>query len=241
MLMDRRTLPEVDLAIVDGAVRGREDLERLEEVRAKSRYVVGLGTCAESGGIASLGNRFELEELVAESFGRTHDLFGYYLSGSSGGDGAPFPSDHVALLRRASGLGEWVKVDGFIPGCPPPLGQIGRVVSELKGEAAETQAAGPERKPVCSECPRTARKDPVERFTEFPGPEVRADACLASRGVLCLGFTTRGGCGAPCPRGGLPCWGAAAPRRARFGRSTRGRPSRGFSHPSCGSAGSRPT
>ena len=35
--------------------------------------------------------------------------------------------------------------------------------------------------------------------------------CFLSRGVLCLGQVTLGGCGAPCTKGGLPCWGCRGP------------------------------
>ena len=227
--MDQPKLASVDLAIVDGAVRGEEDLERLQEARAKSRYLVGWGTCASSGGIASLGNRFEIEDLISESFGRTPDLFGHYLSGTGVGRISALPKDRTALLRKAGGLGEWVKVDAFIPGCPPPLGQLTRAVGELRDEAEGELAAGAERKPVCRECPRTACKDPVERLVELPSAGLPAEACMASRGVLCLGFTTRGGCGAPCPRGGLPCWGCRGATDAALARIADGETLEGLS------------
>ena len=43
--------------------------------------------------------------------------------------------------------------------------------------------------PVCLECPR------------------RGKNCLLSQGRLCFGPWILGGCGAPCPWGGLPCLG----------------------------------
>jgi coenzyme F420-reducing hydrogenase gamma subunit len=47
--------------------------------------------------------------------------------------------------------------------------------------------------PVCVECKR--------RFT----------TCMFDRGQLCLGSVTRAGCDAPCPAGGLGCWGCRGP------------------------------
>lgn len=205
MLMDERSFPHVDLAIVDGAVRAREDIERLEEARAKSRWLVGWGTCAATGGVPASANRFELEDVVAESFGRTQDLFGHYFAGAQAVDGPAFLVEELSLLRRAFGIGAVVRVDGYIPGCPPPFAPLTQVLAELQGRTVS--AAARERKPVCSECPRTARKEPVEHFRDFPGGDIDPTACLASRGVLCLGFMARCGCGAPCPKGGLPCWG----------------------------------
>ncbi len=214
MLMDERTFPRVDLTIVDGAVRAQEDVARLEEARAKSRHLIAFGSCAAMGGIPSLANRVEIEEIVAESFGKTQDVFGHYLAGTREVDGPSFLVDDLALLRRASGIGEVARVDGFVPGCPPPLSRLIHMAAELAGRPVAPAAAQADRKPVCWDCPRTARKEPVERFRDFPAPGVDPTACLASRGVFCLGFMIRAGCGAPCPRGGFPCWGCRGPAEA---------------------------
>lgn len=207
MLMDASSFPVVDLTIVDGAVRGREDVERLEEARAKSRFLIGFGTCAATGGVPAAANRSEIEEVVAESFGRTQDAFGHYFAGTRLVEGPSFLVEQLALLRRVSGIGDVVKVEGHIPGCPPPLDPLVQAVAELSGRQADSSAGGRERRPVCSECPRSARKDTVESFRNFPGKETGPTDCLATRGVLCLGFMTRSGCGAPCTQGGMPCWG----------------------------------
>jgi coenzyme F420-reducing hydrogenase gamma subunit len=69
-------------------------------------------------------------------------------------------------------------------------------------------------------------KDEVERIIQhliwdipfqFPAYPVcleckhRYTVCLFDRGQLCLGPITRGGCNAPCPAGGLGCWGCRGP------------------------------
>ena len=40
ILMDQKTIPEVDIAIVSGSVRNQENKERLEELRAKSKVLI---------------------------------------------------------------------------------------------------------------------------------------------------------------------------------------------------------
>ena len=50
-IFDEREVPELDICLVEGAVRTREDLEKLREARSKSRILVGLGSCATYGGI----------------------------------------------------------------------------------------------------------------------------------------------------------------------------------------------
>jgi F420-non-reducing hydrogenase small subunit len=207
MLMDEGSLPEVELAIVDGAVRCKEDVERLEEARAKSRYLVGLGSCATSGGIPALANRFALEDLLEGSFGRTQDVFDHYLDGTRAANRVSASVEPFQLLRKVSPIGAVVRVDDTVPGCPPPVALLERLFEQLAGRPVDPAAVGKEPKTVCSECGRTPRKSPADELRDFPGRGTDPASCLASCGVICLGFVTRGGCGATCPGGGLPCWG----------------------------------
>ena len=64
MLMDQEQILETEIAVVDGAVRIREDEEKLIEVRRTSRILIAWGTCAVFGGVPALANGFELEELI---------------------------------------------------------------------------------------------------------------------------------------------------------------------------------
>jgi len=93
---------------------------------------------------------------------------------------------------------EVVKVDLSIPGCPISKSEVERIVQHV---ALDLPWQFPEY-PVCVEC--------KQRFT----------VCMFDKGQLCLGPLTRAGCNAPCPAGGLGCWGcrgpAADPNRAEF-------------------------
>ena len=209
MLIDAEELGEVDVALVDGLVRVKEDEEKLMETRHKSRYLVAWGTCAAFGGIPAHANQYELEDLLEESYGHTQDTFEYYLSGSGGVDWKTFQEqeNELQVLRRARKLDDFVRADYYLPGCPPSVGLLINLVRELRGEG---QQAKP--KPiVCAECSRKPRKMQVDQFWVSPKPDWEADQCFTSRGSICLGFMTRGGCGAVCPRGGLPCWGCRGP------------------------------
>ena len=84
---------------------------------------------------------------------------------------------------------EVVKVDLEIPGCPVNKDEVERIVQHL---ALELPYPFPVY-PVCLEC--------KQRFT----------VCMWDRGELCLGPITRAGCTAPCPAGGLGCWGCRGP------------------------------
>jgi sulfhydrogenase subunit delta len=82
-----------------------------------------------------------------------------------------------------------VPVDLEIPGCPVSKEEIERIVQHLVWNVPYQFPAYP----VCLEC--------KQRFT----------VCMFEKGELCLGPITRGGCNAPCPAGGLGCWGCRGP------------------------------
>jgi F420-non-reducing hydrogenase small subunit len=207
MLIDEVEIGEVEVSLVDGAVRGKEDVEKLIEARNKSRYLVAWGTCAAFGGIPAFANQYELEELIEDSYGQTQDPFAYYLSGMRGVDQTSYQERELTLLRRVGKLNDFVRVDYYVPGCPPEMSILHQLISELKGEG---QAMKP-RLIVCSECNRKTLKTPPDSVWIFPKPEWKIEHCFTSLGALCMGFITKGGCGAVCPRGGFPCWGCRGP------------------------------
>lgn len=82
-----------------------------------------------------------------------------------------------------------VKVDFEIPGCPVSKAEVERIVQHIIWEVPYEFPGYP----VCLEC--------KQRYT----------TCVFEKGHLCLGSITRGGCNAPCPAGGLGCWGCRGP------------------------------
>jgi len=208
ILMDRETIAEADVAIVEGLVRLRDDMETLREARTKSRYVVAWGTCAAYGGVPGHANRFEPEELIAETYGQTVDAFAYYLSGKTGVDPESTYQNHenIALLRLASRISAFERIDYVIPGCPPNPELLLSLVTELVGEEPPKAKAV-----LCGECGRKPSKDGGGCLTVSPIPGADPGICLTSLGLACMGFVTRGGCGAPCTSSGMPCWGCRGP------------------------------
>ena len=92
-----------------------------------------------------------------------------------------------SLPTRA--IKEVVDVDLEIPGCPVNKEEVERIVQHLIWDVPYN----PPVYPVCVDC--------KQRFT----------VCVFQLGQLCLGPITRGGCNAPCPAGGLGCWGCRGP------------------------------
>ena len=216
MLVDQDQIPEADVTLIEGVVRLQEDVEMLREARLKSRVVIAWGTCACYGGIPAHANRYELEDLIQETYGQTYDAYAYYLSGAGGIRQATYQGEGIALLRKAYKLDDFVRVDYYVPGCPPVPELLFQVHWELTGQ--RLKGAKPL---VCAECSRKPAKTAVTALDAFPRQDEQG-TCFHSLGVLCLGFSTRGGCGAVCTRNGLPCWGCRGPAKVALKKMANG-------------------
>lgn len=203
-------IPEAVVGIISGGIRNEEHLEVAREMRKKCRILIALGTCATHGGIPALINQF------AE-----RDLFDRYYRTTETTDPGSAPREIVPpLLDRTYALDEKVKVDIYLPGCPPHPDYIaGTITALLKGDPPELP-----NKSVCDTCP--ARREgkgtvkQIRRFTqnaqfdpEKPLSEMR---CLLEQGLLCMGSVTRAGCAGA--HGDAPrCISARVPCRGCFG------------------------
>jgi NAD-reducing hydrogenase small subunit len=120
-LVDAQEFPEdVDVTIVEGAVSSQDDYEKIKHVRGRTKLLVALGDCAVTSNVPAMRNPIPVKKL----------LEGIYVENVDGGSGVPH--DGVpTLLKRAVPLHEVVKVDLFVPGCPPPAAAIGYVLGEL--------------------------------------------------------------------------------------------------------------
>ena len=122
-------IPPAVVGLVSGSIRNQEHLEVAEAMRRSCQVLIALGTCATHGGIPSLINSFENEE-----------LFERYYRTSETTDPHATPNDPAlpGLLDRTYALDEKIKVDLFLPGCPPHPDQIAEaIVALLEGRAPQ--------------------------------------------------------------------------------------------------------
>jgi NAD-reducing hydrogenase small subunit len=121
-LTDIKDIGDCDLGIIEGGVANQENVEVLLEFRKHCRILVSMGACAVNGGIPAMRNQFELRECLEES----------YVHGVGLGN-AMIPNDPEIplLLNKVHPLHEVVKIDYFLPGCPPSGDTIWTFLTEL--------------------------------------------------------------------------------------------------------------
>jgi NAD-reducing hydrogenase small subunit len=121
-LVDIKEFPEnVDVTLIEGSVANDEQLEMLKDTRAKSRVLISLGDCAVTGNVTALRNSWENsdKEVLERAYKAPEDLQ------------AAIPNMVPKLLIKTKPLHEIVKVDFYIPGCPPSADLINFVLTEL--------------------------------------------------------------------------------------------------------------
>lgn len=116
-LVDQKEFPDhVDIALVEGAVSNEGDLAKIHLVRARTRILVSLGDCAVTANVPSLRNPIGVKGI----FDRV-----------SAGDFPLQPKDVPLLCADARPVHNFVKVDLFVPGCPPSADTIFYTLTEL--------------------------------------------------------------------------------------------------------------
>ncbi|MES9869894.1 MAG: NADP oxidoreductase [Sedimenticola sp.] len=128
-LTDIKEIGDCDVGIIEGGVCNAENVEVLREFRRHCRILVSMGACSINGGIPAMRNQHPLKECLEEA----------YLEGM-GVEDAQIPNDPEVplLLNKVHPIHEVVKVDYFLPGCPPPADTIWTFLEELlSGEPIE--------------------------------------------------------------------------------------------------------
>lgn len=120
-LVDCKEFPEnVDITLVEGALGTEEDVRKILKIRKRTRLLVSFGDCAVTANIPSMRNPFGAQEMLKSVYLDKEAL------------NVQIPTQVVpALLPRALPLHQLVKVDLFVPGCPPSADTIFYTVSEL--------------------------------------------------------------------------------------------------------------
>jgi len=121
-LVDIKEFPEkVDVTLIEGAVANEEQYEMLRKARDRTNILISLGDCAVTGNVTALRNSWRKsdEAVLERAYKESLDL------------NAMIPTAVPKLLIKAKPLHEVVKVDFYVPGCPPSADLINYVLTEL--------------------------------------------------------------------------------------------------------------
>ncbi|HEX9934867.1 MAG TPA: NADH:ubiquinone oxidoreductase [bacterium] len=160
---------ELDIAVIEGSISNEEQAEHVKHIRKRSKLLVAIGNCACFGGIQAM----DVKPSWETRFKRVY-------------------AENKLELRKptpSKPVGEIVKVDFCVPGCPIDADQFFFVFGQL---LLGNQPVLPDY-PVCAEC------------------RWRENECLLLKGIFCVGPLTAAGCGAVCPYHNLPCLGCWGP------------------------------
>lgn len=113
-----------DVALVEGSITTTHDVERIRDIRRRSRYLVTIGACATAGGIQALRNWADVDEFVSQVYAHP---------------------EYIRTLATSTPIAEHVKVDFELRGCPIDVGQLVELMT------ACVQGRAP-RFPNCSVC-----------------------------------------------------------------------------------------
>ena len=96
VLQSNNVLKDIDVSFVEGAIANKTNRKELEEIRANSKKVVAIGSCACTGIPSNHRNKFDEETKASIQY--LLDRYGYE--------------------KEVLSIDQVVKIDDKVPGCP---------------------------------------------------------------------------------------------------------------------------
>ncbi len=123
-ITDLKHPPEsgVDVGILTGGIGNDEELHEAQLMRERSKILIAMGDCAVTGGICTMRNMFDTEEVLRRGYIETESTVDGHI---------PQHEELATLTDKVMGVGEVVPVDIYLPGCPPTADAIWFVLTEL--------------------------------------------------------------------------------------------------------------
>jgi NAD-reducing hydrogenase small subunit len=108
-IVDAKEFPDyVDIALVEGAVASIDDEKKIGKIRAHTRLLIAMGDCAVAGNVPSMRNPIGPAAILNRAYIENANVQ------------QQIPCVVVPkLLKVVRPIHEFVKVDVFLPGCPP--------------------------------------------------------------------------------------------------------------------------
>jgi F420-non-reducing hydrogenase small subunit len=212
---DVENMPDnyIDVCFFNGSVRSEEQEHMAKLLRRKAKILVAFGSCAQEGCIPGLANLHDRKEIFSKV---------YLQSKSVLNPKATLPQTKTEVKEGVLKLPEFydtvktldqtVKVDYYLPGCPPPVKLITNAVEAIaKNELPAKGSVLAPLKSVCDECPRKKESKKISKIYRVHEKVPEPEKCLLEQGIICMGPATRSGCGAQCLTVDMPCTGCGGP------------------------------
>jgi NAD-reducing hydrogenase small subunit len=118
----KRFTKPVDVGLIEGGCCNSENVEVLRSFRKNCKVLVSVGECAIMGGLPALRNGIPVKDCLEEAYLKS-----------------PTVSDHIIpndpelphILDKVYPCHEVVKIDYFLPGCPPSADLIWEALTAL--------------------------------------------------------------------------------------------------------------
>ena len=116
---------DCDIGLIEGGCCNSENVHILKEFRKRCKILISVGECAIMGGLPAMRNGISVKECLEEA----------YLNGPSVASNTEkiMPNDEELpmILDKVYPCHEVVKIDYFLPGCPPRAGLIWDALTAL--------------------------------------------------------------------------------------------------------------
>jgi len=122
-LTDIKRCGTCDIGLIEGGVCNAENVHVLREFRARCKVLIALGACAINGGLPAQRNHLPLPMVLEEVY--------HTSPGLAPGNSIPNDPELPLPLDKVHPIHEVVKVDYFIPGCPPSADTIWQVLNDI--------------------------------------------------------------------------------------------------------------
>jgi len=203
----------IDVCLFNGGIRTSENEYMAQLLRRKSKVLVAFGSCAQEGCIPGLANLSQREDIFRTVYDEGPSLDNPAKTRPQAQSEVPEGTLHLPIFYETlRTLGQTVRVDYYLPGCPPEAENIWTAVTAiLSGNLPAPGSVIGSETTVCEECPRTREEKKIKKFYRTWEKIPDETTCLLEQGILCCGIATRAGCGALCPQVNSPCIGCHGP------------------------------